>query len=274
MNITFATSPGSPTTRNEDWVGSTQDVAVLLDGVSTPPGLDVGCRHGTRWYVRALGLQLLDRVTFGTTLSLTDCLRDAIAAVADMHEECDLSHPGSPSATIAMLRTTATSVDYLVLADTAAVVDTGDEIHVLTDDRVTRAAPELRAAALREPIGSEEHARRRRAMVETQRRRRNVAGGYWVAATDPRAAAHAMTGSLPRAPVRRAALLSDGASALVLDYQLADWKGLLDLAQDSGPDEVIHRVREAESSDPVGERWPRLKQSDDATVMFCRISPV
>ncbi|MCP2244933.1 hypothetical protein [Lentzea aerocolonigenes] len=34
-------------------------------------------------------------------------------------------------------------------------------------------------------------------------------------------------------------------------------------------EDVMTRVREAESGDPHGSRWPRYKRSDDATAAFC-----
>lgn len=105
-------------------------------------------------------------------------------------------------------------------------------------------------------------------MVVEQQRHRNVPGGYWVAAADPDAATHAVIRTIPREMIRRAAVLSDGAAAFV-DYGLADWGEVLDILQHAGPAELIRRIRKAEASDPLGERWPRYKTSDDATAALC-----
>jgi hypothetical protein len=78
-----------------------------------------------------------------------------------------------------------------------------------------------------------------------------------------------VTGSWPRAQVRRAALLSDGISCLVELYAVMDWMELLDSLEQYGPIHLISRVREVESADPTGARWPRYKRSDDATAAFC-----
>jgi hypothetical protein len=83
------------------------------------------------------------------------------------------------------------------------------------------------------------------------------------------AAYQAVTGSWPRAQVKRAALLSDGASCLVEPYAVVDWMELLDILQQHGPTRLISRVREVEDADPTGTRWPRYKRSDDATAAFC-----
>jgi hypothetical protein len=104
-------------------------------------------------------------------------------------------------------------------------------------------------------------------MVDLQRSYRNAPDGYWVAAGHPGAADHAITGQVPLTDVRRAAVLSDGAAALV-EYGQTDWKGLLGMLEHGGPASVVRHVREVERSDPNGIRWPRFKTSDDATVVF------
>jgi hypothetical protein len=63
-------------------------------------------------------------------------------------------------------------------------------------------------------------------------------------------------------------LLSDGASRLVDVFGLATWDELLVLLEESGPGELVRRVRAAEAADPQGRRWPRTKGSDDATPIY------
>ena len=93
---------------------------------------------------------------------------------------------------------------------------------------------------------------------------RNRPGGYWVAAADPQAASQAVTGTLPAKSLRRAVLLSDGASRLVDLFDLATWE-LLALLDENGPEELLRQVRDAEAVDPEARQWPRTKRSDDAT---------
>jgi hypothetical protein len=268
MNVSFASAKGSGIA-NEDWVGATASVAVVLDGITTPPGMaDTGCTHGTTWLVSTLGSNLLLLADQRPDLSLTEILREAIASTAAIHAEtCALDAPGTPSAAVAMLRTTENWVDYLVLSDAFVVLDTGDDVQMVADLRGHDVVAELRAATFAHPIGSQEHTKARRAMVDLQRSYRNAPDGYWVVAGKPEAADHAITGQLPRPDVQRAAVLSDGATSLV-EYGLTDWKGLLDLLEHEGPQALIHRVRDAERSDPDGIRWPRFKPSDDATAIL------
>ncbi len=66
-----------------------------------------------------------------------------------------------------------------------------------------------------------------------------------------------MTGTLPDKSLHRAVLLSDGASRLVDPFELATWEELLELLDESGPDELLRQVRAAEAIDPEGRQWPR-----------------
>ncbi|MGP3960783.1 hypothetical protein ACTWPT_32710 [Nonomuraea sp. 3N208] len=86
-------------------------------------------------------------------------------------------------------------------------------------------------------------------------------------ATDPLAADQALTGSMSADQIRAAALLSDGAARLVDRFHLTTWREALDLVDQHGPAELISRVRAAERSDLRGERWPRGKTFDDASVV-------
>ncbi|GAA2876014.1 protein phosphatase 2C domain-containing protein [Streptosporangium fragile] len=275
MRVTFATeaAPGRPDRPNEDFVAATLDAVVLLDGTGTPAGSESGCTHGVAWYARSLGSTLLTAMT-QTAKPLPETLAEGIKAVASLHDfTCDLAHAGSPSATVVMLRRTGDALDWLVLADSVLVLDTADtaEPTVVCDDREARIGAAYRAAMDALHSGSAEHVAAHRAYVETLRGHRNRDGGFWVASVDPLAADQALTGTIPTDRVRAAAVLSDGASRLVDRFHLATWRQALDLLDQDGPAELIHQVREAERSDPHGERWPRGKAFDDATAVYCRI---
>jgi hypothetical protein len=268
VNVTFGHAAGSRHS-DEDWIATSPEAVVLLDGLSTPEGCQTGCLHGTPWYVRQLGTQLLHLLATNGEPFPREALARAIETVAHSHADtCDLSHPGMPSATVALLHAGPTNVQCLVLSDALIVIDTLDGVEVVTDPTVNKIATEQRHAVLRERIGTPEHTLAKQTMVIEQQRQRNVPGGYWVAAADPDAATHAVIRTIPCHAIRRAAVLSDGAAVLV-DYGLADWSDVLDILQNAGPADLIRRIRQAEASDPLGERWPRYKTGDDATAALC-----
>lgn len=261
MMAASACEAGRADRQNEDWAGFAGSVAVVLDGATTLDGPT--CNHGTPWYVQQLGIALLD-LAAGADTSLADALSEAIARVTRLHGSCE----GSPAATVAMLRHTPEHVEYLVLADTTVVLDNGDDLMVVTDDRVDEVTDRVgRAETRRYRIGTAEHRAAVEDMNAAQQAWRNREGGYWVAADDPAAAEQAITGTVPLDGLQRAALMTDGASRLA-DTFGEPWTVVLDLLDRAGPGGLIENVRTCESLDPQGRRWPRFKTSDDACCLY------
>jgi hypothetical protein len=273
MQVTLASRHSPQAASNEDFIGATAGAVVVIDGASVPPGLATGCGHGTAWYARRLGTQLLASLSTEADHSPADSLAQAITEVAGLHAgTCDLGHPGSPSATVAILREQPDAVEYLVLGDTTVLLEQPAGIRVLTDDRLEQVAAVQHGAMHQHATGSPDHARRFAELVTEQRRHRNHPDGFWVASTDPTAAQHALTDTVARDGLQRAAVLSDGATRLVDRFGLLDWPSFLTILAEQGPDAIIAQVRAAEHSDPDGQRWPRGKRHDDASVAFCRLA--
>lgn len=264
MRAEFHTLPGSKDKATEDWVGITPELAVVLDGGTART--ETGCEHGVSWYAHQLGAAIVAQAV--DPVSLADCLARAISYVTDLHPQCDHAHPGTPSAAAGIVRLTPTQVEYLVLGDITVVLQTAKGLTVVADDRVSHTAQPARQRAARLPIGSPEKAEALLEMKSGELAARNTPGGYWVAATDPRAVVEAKTGMVPLDQVRAAAVLSDGAARAVCDFNLMDWDSAVQLLGEIGPTELIHRVRNAEAGDPLGIRWPRNKASDDATAVY------
>ncbi|TDB71700.1 hypothetical protein E1182_24580 [Micromonospora sp. KC721] len=270
MRVRSVSVPAPGRLENEDVVFRFGPLVGVLDGATVPEGFDTGCVHGPAWFVRHLAARIGLAVAARPAATLVSSLAAALLGVrADHGDVCDLDHPGTPSSTVCLLREGVDEVDYLVLCDSPLVFEAGGRVTVVSDDRLDSATADLRRIAATLPGDIEPETRFRRA-VTAQRERMNRTHGYWVAATDPDAAYHALTGTLPlRGPdaVRRAVLLSDGASCAVEQFGLLDWAGLLDLVTAEGPGALVDRVRAAEREHP--ERLRRHKRADDASVLLC-----
>jgi hypothetical protein len=275
MRVRSASAPAPGRLENEDVVFRLGPLVGVLDGATVPEGFDTGCVHGPAWYVRHLAARIGLAIAARPAATLMSSLAAAILAVrADHGNDCDLDHPGTPSSTVCLLREGGDQVDYLVLCDSPLVLDAGGQVSVVSDDRLNAAMADLRRMADAIPASEIDPVTRFRQAVTVQRGRMNRTHGYWAAAADPDAAYHAVTGTLPlRGPgaLRRAALLSDGASCAVEQFGLFDWTGLLDVTAAEGPEGLIGRVRAAERDHP--DRLRRHKRTDDASVVFCEFDP-
>lgn len=267
-----ASWPGHAARPNEDAYLCFDDLIVVADGATAPPSLGNGCIHGPRWYARQLVAQAAIAHITKPELALTDVLSAAIRTTTEAHADtCDTAHPGTPSATVVMLRSSPDALQWLVLGDaTLALEEIGGDVQVITDRRLGNSSKAERFAVLTGDSADGRHAERVAALSNAQRKFRNVEGGFWIAAADPDAAFHAYAGEqlVPAATNWRAALMTDGASAAVDTYELTDWRGALDALAKTGPSDFLASIRATEIADPDLVAYPRMKVSDDATVVY------
>ncbi|MCW3842136.1 hypothetical protein ONA70_18725 [Micromonospora yasonensis] len=156
------------------------------------------------WYTAKLGSALTAKAV-DRGVRLGDVLADAIQSTADQQRDCDLTHPGTPSAAVAMFRLNGDAVDYLVLGDVTLAADTAGGVQVVTDARVSATAKAERAEADRYPFGSAEKQPALPRMKHAELAAHNEPGGYWVAGENPTVFMHAIHGSFPLDKVRRIA---------------------------------------------------------------------
>ncbi|MDH6112097.1 hypothetical protein P3T36_004926 [Kitasatospora sp. MAP12-15] len=273
MQVQLAGQAQQPDRESEDFATASPEALVLLDGSSSPVGMESGCRHGTAWYVRRLGVHLLARLTDRSDRDIAECLADAIAETAALHGgRCDLAHPNTPAAMVVAARKHGRSLEYLVLGDSLLVLEPrSGEPRVIGDNQHFAAGEALRRAVWQAEPGTAERAALHLRYALAVRAVRNTGRGPWIAAASPKAAGHAETGFVRLDGLRALAALSDGASRYTERFALGDWQDALRLMSAAGPGALIARVREAEEADPRCERWPRGKAHDDATALYARL---
>jgi hypothetical protein len=257
-------APGRP---NEDFVLTSPEIAIVIDGAGIPFG---GCTHGVTWYSQQLAAHTMAALVSEPALPLAEGLARGIDAVARLHvATCDLTSPTTPCAAVGVLRIGPENVDTLALSDCVVVVDTesaGPQITCdLAIEELSGTEPAV-LAGLR--IGSAEHKAALSSLVEKQTATRNRENGWWVAASDPQAAYHALANTYPRESVRRAVVFSDGATRPVDQMGLYAWVDYLELLEKLGPTGLIRQVREIERGDPEGLIHPRTKTHDDASLAY------
>lgn len=273
MQVQLAGEPQKPGQQSEDFVATSPEALVLLDGSSAPDGLESGCRHGIPWYVRRLGVHLLSRLTDRPDRSIADCLADAIVETAALHGgRCDLAHPNTPAAMVVAARLHGSSLEYLVLGDSLLVLHLKDgPPRVIGDNQRFPAGELLRRQIWSAVPGSSERRDLHLRYALAVRAARNSGHGPWIAAASPRAATHAETGFVRLAALHAVAALSDGAARYTERFGLGSWSDALHLLAERGPAELIAQVRTTELADARCERWPRGKTHDDASALYARI---
>ncbi|AZQ37382.1 hypothetical protein EJ357_31280 [Streptomyces cyaneochromogenes] len=262
MRTELASEPGERTRPNEDFASvglpaSGQGGAlVVLDGV-TPPRGETGCLHSVPWFTARLGGALTELTVSLPDVPLADALSRALARTAEAHATtCDLSHPRTPQATVVLARWSPESVEYLVLSDSALLVESPDgTVTPYLDDRLSR----LPRASLATDALIDAHIR-------------NKEGGFFTAAADPSVADRAVTGALARQEVRALAALTDGATRWVEKFREGGWADCFTLVRKEGAQALVNRVRALESADAEERAYlGRSKTHDDATVVYAEL---
>jgi len=201
---------------------------------------------------------------------LSGVLASGIEHVTRLHAgTCDMENPRTPAATVIIARQRAGNLEYLVLCDSVLLIQPSLGAPLaISDDRLSVINRKLRADAKRRTADASEQQTGRQDHRRALDAARNQPHGFWLAAADPAAAAHALTGTLPMAGLSSVALLSDGASRLADRFGRASWADVCAILAADGPGELIRQVRMVEASDPKCARWPRTKATDDATAIF------
>ncbi|MFF5961536.1 protein phosphatase 2C domain-containing protein [Streptomyces luteogriseus] len=258
MRTELASEPGDADRPNEDFASVGLPASgqggsvVVLDGV-TPPRTGTGCLHSVPWFTARLGGALTELTVSLPDVPLVDALSRAIARTSEAHATtCDLSHPRTPQATVVAVRWDPDTVEYLVLSDSALLLESPDGVvRPVLDDRLTL----LPRSALATD-----------AQVDATLRNRE--GGFFTAAADPSVAARAVTGTVPRGQVRALAALTDGATRWVERFEEGDWTDCFHLVRKEGPQALVDRVRALERSDAAATFLGRSKRHDDATAVY------
>ena len=262
MRTELISEPGDPARPDEDFASvalpaSGQGGAlVVLDGV-TPPAGETGCLHSVPWFTARLGGALTELTVSLPDVPLPETLSRALTRTSASHAHtCDLSHPRTPQATVVVARWSAESMEYLVLSDSALLVESpSGAVTAVLDDRLSR----LPRSALATD-----------ALVDSTVR--NKEGGFFTAAADPSVAARAVTGVLPRSSVRSLVALTDGATRWVEKFREGDWTDCFTFVRKEGAGALVARVRELEAADAESRVFlGRSKTHDDATVVFAEL---
>lgn len=251
---------GSATTPNDDRCGATARLAWMIDGATDlgPPGL-MGSQPGAAWLAatasRAFAAAEAD--TLSGAIDHVFARTAAAYAVERMREPVEDWE--LPSAAFLAIALAVDGLDLAWLADCACLILRGDTIERLgpqpSADETEQAR--IHAAGPERPLE----------MLRAKRMRpaRHILG------VDPAHRAFVECLRVPVKPGDEILLMTDGMAALIDDYgmPLDAFAGTL---RAEGLPALATRLRMIESDDHDRLRYPRFKRSDDATLLWLRIT--
>ena len=276
--------PGSAERANEDAYGSTGTIAFVLDGVTGLADTPVLPGKSDAAWVSAAARELFEEHGAGRAGDLRGLVRIVAEGIVRRFERERLREPGEryelPWTTLSIIGIAGDTLHIAYLGDSRVLVETADGVVHNLGMYKSRTPFEqklaLKVAAAQREKGGDIGATARATVMPELRRGRNLVNtpnGFWLLGADPEAAAHVGLTSLTLSGPATVLLATDGFYALTEDYGVLDDRGLITTALAKGFAGIGAELRRIENDDPHGQRYPRMKKSDDATALLVRAVP-
>lgn len=270
--------PGDPAKPNEDAFAHLDIAALVLDG-ATPlgPSLLPGPSDAA-WIAQFGARRLAAHLKDGDAPqeALKHALADAEKSFAGLTREPIREKWQTPCASLMLVveQGNDSEVEFLWFGDCAAIIQQDGTIETVGETLEKRQAEAKRARMVAQMANMSSASGVNRPQIEPllrAARGRINSGRNWLFSPDARAAGHV---SRHRLPLQKDALIliaSDGFLALVSDYDAYDMPGLMAAVAAKGLAALGDQLRTIEDTDPLGEKFPRFKKSDDATALLLRV---
>ena len=276
--------PGAAERANEDALGATGTIAFVLDGVTGLADSPLLPGKSDAAWVSAAARDLLLQHGPGRGGDLRGLIKIVAEGIAERFAREQLRAPAEryemPWTTLSMIGIAPDMLHIAYLGDSRVLVETAaGEIHNFGTNP-TRSVFEQRLSARviasRKESGLGIDAAARATVMSELRRARNTVNtgnGYWLLGADAAVAPHAGVTSLALTGPTTVLLATDGFYALKDDYGVFDDRDLIATAQTVGLAQMGAQLRRIEDDDAHGQRFARMKKSDDATALLVRASP-
>jgi len=270
--------PGDPAKPNEDAFGQKDGAAVVIDGATMlGDGLMPGPSDAA-WIAQFGARRLMAHLGEGD--GARKALRAALADTQKSFEALRRYPPDerwqTPCASMMLAVQAGAGLELLWYGDCAALVKQEDAAVTVVGETLDKRAVEAeRARSVAKEKGlSPASGLNRPEFIGSLRAARNRinSGDYWLFSPDVGAASHVSRRIVKVKPGAILLLASDGFLALASDYGAYGVEGLMAAAIEKGLKVLGEELRAIESGDAGGDRFPRFKQSDDATALLLKVS--
>ena len=264
---------------NEDTYGWANDCAWVLDGSTGLNGKRlVAGENGSdaQWYSRAF-TRFLEENMPGSAQPLPELFSRGVKTV--WAEFCRLAgdpvkREDVPCTVGCAVRIRDGYLEYITVGDCCLLIrykdgrveEYLDETLCVMDQNTLRLGMQLAKENDLPLLGCREK------MLPELRRVRmtmNTPEGYISLADDAEAVLSAKTGKIPLTQIRDICMVSDGFAEYYNMFFLAkSLEEFMDMAATRKPEEMFAELVAAQKADPEGMRYPRMKLSDDATILY------
>lgn len=268
---------------NEDSYGCGKDCAWVLDGSTGLNGKRlVAGENGSdaQWYSNAFSRFLQENLP-GSTDPLPEIFSQGVKTVwAEFSRLAGgtVKREDVPCTVGCAARVQDGYLEYITVGDCCLLIRYKDgRVEELLDD--TLCAFDQNTLRMGMEIAKEENipllSCRPKMLPELRRVRMtmNTPEGYISLADDHISVLSAKTGKIPLNEIRDICMVSDGFSEFYGMFGLTEnLNAFMDLAASRDPEDLFQELLSAQKADPEGTRYPRMKLSDDATILYCTIA--
>lgn len=271
--------PGHPAKPNDDAWGQTSGAAVVLDGATNLCESLLPGESDAAWLARFAARRLMAHTQDGASASdaLRKALADAERSFVGLRRRPPQKNHENPYASMMLVGATDKGFEALWFGDCAALVKRpGAAVEIVGDAFDKRAAEAKRVKMLADAKGLAPAAGVNRpeflSALRAARDTINTDKGGWLFGPSAAAADHVRAKHVDAPAGTLVLLASDGFLALACDYGAHDAEGLVMHAQAKGLEALGTQLRDIESADREGRKFPRFKTSDDATAVLLKLS--
>ena len=271
--------PGDPDKPNDDAFGVLETAAVVLDGATSLCEPLMPGKSDAAWLAQFGARRLLAHINDGDTPrnAVRHAMEEAEQSFTALRRRAPAAIYEMPVASMMLIAASEAGFEALWFGDCAALVKRpGEPVTILGDTLAKRELEAAHVARLAAKHGlSPAAGHNRPEYLNALRRARNYANtekGGWVFGPDPRAADHVAAKAAAAPEGTLVLLATDSFLALISDYRRYDAAALFTAATSLGLEKLGEELREIESGDAYGTRYPRFKTSDDATALLVRVA--
>ena len=272
--VKYITEPGDKI--NEDCIGFGENFGLLLDGsTGLRKGIIPGEISDAKWFVESFRDIMIRDIK--KQKPLIDIVRHGISKMEEKFKIlalADIDKVDKPSASMVLIRKQDDNLEIVSLGDCTILIEKADgEIIKIYDDSVSK----LDKIILRKMVKISKEKRisvseAKKSVSEDlirNRYKKNTKDGYWILGFNKEAADYAYYKKWCLNEIKSLCFFSDGFGDFYESMTLAeDYQEFYSILKKAEINEMYNRLREKQQEDYDCNQHPRLKDKDDASILF------